>query len=44
MTFYEAIADLEFYLRAAEHGMMLIVMIVLLGIRSLMKDEPLFSL
>ncbi|WML68096.1 MAG: hypothetical protein METHP_01675 [Methanoregula sp. SKADARSKE-2] len=41
MNGYACVADLGFYLRAIEHGLM--VIIVLVWICSLMRDEPLFS-
>ena len=43
MNGYACVADLGFYLRAIEHGLMLMVIIVLVWICSLMRDEPLFS-
>lgn|GEM_PF-3599322 len=43
MNGYVCIADLGFYLRAFERGLLLMVIIVLVFISSIMKNEPLFS-
>jgi hypothetical protein len=44
MNLNECIHDFNLYVRAIESGFALILMIGILGIRSLITDEPFFSL